>query len=336
MSQMSSNAIHFGLFTRNGSGIFVKNFAVVGGAGFIGSHFIDALASTARNISVIDNYCSGTPSRISNHFGKNYFTFHCINAEDTEELTKAFGGVDTVIHLASNPDIARAAVYPRVDFLQGTALTESVLEASRRAGVTEILYASGSGVYASSGLNAIKEDTLLQPISTYGASKLAGESLLSSYSYMFGIKGISFRFANVVGPRQTHGVGYDFVKKLNTDPTSLEVLGNGTQTKSYIYVTDVVQAVLHASNSVSSDYEVFNVSTLDYITVQKIAEFAVKAKGLKPQEVKVMYGQGDRGWKADVPKIFLDSSKLRSLGWQSQFSSSEAIQKSLIAMFSEV
>jgi UDP-glucose 4-epimerase len=153
---------------------------------------------------------------------------------------------------------------------------------------------------------------------------------------MFGIKGISFRFANVVGPRQTHGVGYDFVKKLNTDPTSLEVLGNGTQTKSYIYVTDVVQAVLHASNSVSSDYEVFNVSTLDYITVQKIAEFAVKAKGLKPQEVKVMYGQGDRGWKADVPKIFLDSSKLRSLGWQSQFSSSEAIQKSLIAMFSEV
>ena len=310
----------------------MKHFAVVGGAGFIGSHFVDSLASSENRITVVDNYCSGTSSRIAGHLNKEYFTLHNINVENTEQLVRAFDGVDTVSHLASNPDIAKAAVEPRVDFLQGTALTESVLEASRRAGVTKILYASGSGVYANSGLNGIKEDTLLQPISTYGSSKIEGESLLSAYSYMFGIKGLSFRFANVVGPRQTHGVGFDFIRKLNTDPTSLEVMGNGTQTKSYIYVTDVVNAVLHASNSVNSDYEVFNVSTLDYITVEKIAELAVAAKGLKPEEVRIKFGEGDRGWKADVPKIFLDSSKLRALGWESNFTSSEAMQKSLNAM----
>lgn len=310
----------------------MAHFAIVGGAGFIGSHFVDKLAQKDVSITVIDNFCSGSLSRISTHLDKEYFQIKNINAEDTELLTIAFQNVDTVIHLASNPDIARAALDPRIDFLQGTVLTESVMEASRRAGVSKVLYASGSGVYAESGLTAIGEDTLLRPISTYGASKLAGESLMSSYSFMFGIKCISFRFANVVGPRQTHGVGLDFLRKLEGNKNSLDVLGNGTQTKSYIYVTDVVDAVLHASKKITIDYDVLNVSTNDYLTVSEIAEMAIKALGLNPNDVKIKYGDSDRGWKADVPKIFLDSSKIRKLGWANQFGSRDAMWQALLSM----
>ncbi len=314
----------------------MTHFAIVGGAGFIGSHFVDRLSEEDHEITVVDNYCSGTLSRISKHIDKPYFNLQNTNAEDTESLVTAFKNVDVVIHLASNPDIARAALEPRVDFLQGTSLTESVIEASRRTGVSKVLYASGSGVYANSGLSAIKEETLLQPISTYGASKLAGESLLSAYSFMFGLNCLSFRFANVVGPKQTHGVGYDFLRKLKENPNYLEVLGNGTQTKSYIYVTDVVDAVLHANEHSKSDYDVYNVSTLDYVTVKEIARLAIKASGLKEDLVKINYGSSDRGWKADVPKIFLDSKKLRSLGWSSSFTSREALSMSLDSMYSSL
>jgi UDP-glucose 4-epimerase len=260
---------------------------------------------------------------------------HQVNAEDTDELVSAFEGVDTVIHLASNPDIARAATEPRIDFEAGTILTESVLEASRRANVKNFLYASGSGVYASAGLEPIHEDTLLQPISTYGASKLAGEALVSSYSFMFGIKGISFRFANVVGPKQTHGVGFDFLNKLKQNPKRLQVLGNGTQTKSYIHVTDVVNGVLHALSKVEAPYDVFNVATLDYISVKDIASLAIKTSGLTLDSVEIIFGDDDRGWKADVPKIFLDSQKLRKYGWVTSYNSREAIEASLKSMFAE-
>jgi len=308
------------------------HFAIVGGAGFIGSHFVDKLSQENVSITVIDNFCSGSLSRISTHLDKEYFKVKNINAEDTESLTVAFQNVDTVIHLASNPDIAKAAVEPRIDFLQGTVLTESVMEASRCAGVSKVLYASGSGVYAESGLNAIAEDSLLRPISTYGASKLAGESIMSSYSFMFGIKCISFRFANVVGPRQTHGVGLDFLRKLETNKNSLDVLGNGTQTKSYIHVTDVVDAVLHASKKIAIDYDALNVSTNDYLTVAEIAEMAIKVRGLNPNDVKINYGNSDRGWKADVPKILLNSSKIRKLGWENQFGSRDAMWQALMSM----
>ena len=313
----------------------MTHFAIVGGAGFIGSHFVDYLAQRNHTITVVDNFCSGTPSRLQEHANAKYLQIRSLNAEDTNALTDAFESVDVVIHLASNPDIAKAATEPRIDFLQGTALTESVLEASRRAGVSKVLYASGSGVYATSGLDPISEDTLLQPISTYGASKLAGEALVSAYSFMFGITGVSFRFANVVGPRQTHGVGYDFVNKLKANPKSLDVLGDGTQTKSYIYVTDVVEAVMLAYEKCISRYEVYNVSTLDYISVKDIAALAILASNQDLDSVSVTYGDSDRGWKADVPKIFLDSKKIRALGWASKYSSKEAMQLSLQSMVSE-
>src|SRR6185437_9048915 len=148
-------------------------------------------------------------------------------------------------HLASNPDIARAATEPEIDFYQGTVLTNNVVEAMRRAGVSRILYASGSGVYGEIGDTEAQEDFgPLIPVSTYGASKLAGEALISSYCSMFGLTACIFRFGNVVGPRQTHGVGFDFVRRLAADPTELRILGDGQQSKSYVHVSDVISAVL--------------------------------------------------------------------------------------------
>jgi UDP-glucose 4-epimerase len=240
--------------------------------------------------------------------------------------------IDTVIHLASNPDIAKASSMPRIDFVQGTVLTESVVEASRISGVSTILYASGSGVYGDAGHQTLFEDSPLNPISTYGASKLAGESLLSSYSFMFGMKCLAFRFANVVGPRQTHGVGYDFLRRLREKPHHLAILGDGSQTKSYIHVSDVVNAVLFANEVVAGGYDVFNIATPDQITVNEIAVMAEKAMGINPDSVTHSYSGGDRGWKADVPVVKLSAQKIKKLGWTPSHNSQEAMSMSLSEM----
>lgn len=309
-----------------------KNYAITGGAGFIGSHFVDNLLEKGHRVTVIDNFCSGKLDHIAKHESNPRFMIIEGGVENTQHLSEVFAGIDTVIHLASNPDIARAASEPRIDFTQGTVLTESVAEAGRIAGVSTILYASGSGVYGDAGSTLLTEDSSLNPISTYGASKLAGESLLSAYSYMFGIRTRSFRFANVVGARQTHGVGFDFIRRLKKNPSELLVLGNGKQSKSYIAVSDVVSAVLLVEELGESLNDVFNISTDDSITVNDIADEAIRVLGLNRSNVEIRYTGGDRGWKADVPIVRIDSQKIRRLGWQPTSSSKEAIKASLTAM----
>ena len=211
-------------------------------------------------------------------------------------------GIDTVIHLASNPDIARAAVEPAIDFDSGTVLTHHVLEAMRVAGATRIVYASG---VASTGTLVRRRSTRtmvrLLPISTYGASKLAGEALISAYCHMFGLRGFVFRFGNVVGPRQTHGVGYDFLRRLSSEPGHLRILGDGRQSKSYIHVADVVEAVLLAATRNPAPVATYNVATGDYITVGEIADMAVEVMGLDPEHTEFEFSGTDRGWKGDVP-----------------------------------
>lgn len=309
------------------------SFAIIGGAGFIGSHFVDQLLETsASRVLAIDNLSSGSKTFVQKHLQDRRFQFIEGSAENTIFLQEILLGIDTVIHLASNPDIAKAITYPRVDFEKGTLLTESVLEACRLSQVKTVLYASGSGVYKESSDSVLGESFPLEPISTYGASKLAGESLMSAYSYMFGMKCISFRFANVVGPRQTHGVGYDFVRKLRNNPTKLEILGNGTQTKSYIHVLDVVSAVLLANSRIESGYEVFNVATQDVLTVKEIAEITIETLQMNSGSVEITFGVSDRGWKSDVPKVRLDSRKLRALGWNNHYSSYSAMKNAIASM----
>lgn len=304
---------------------------LVGGAGFIGSHFTDRFLSSPRiqKVTLFDNFSSGRAWHFERHRGDHRLQVIHADVSDLLTLTTAMRGHDLVVHLASNPDIARAATEPEIDFHQGTALTNNVLEAMRRAGVPHLLYASGSGVYGDCGATELTEDHgPLTPVSTYGASKLAGEALIASYCAMFGLTACAFRFGNVVGARQTHGVGFDFVRRLNSDPTRLRILGDGRQSKTYLHVSDVVDAVLTARSQVAFGFTVFNVGTGDAITVTEIAELAAQCLGLDAMP-RFEYTGGDRGWKGDVPVVRLDTRRIRSLGWQPKHNSRQAITISL-------
>jgi len=316
----------------------VSRYAIVGGAGFLGSHFTDRLladpATTA--LTLYDNFSSGREWHYRHHLGDNRLRVVRGEVEDLPALVAALAGHDVVIHLASNPDIARAATEPEIDFRQGTALTNNVVEAMRRAGVPRVLYASGSGVYGELGEREAAEDYgPLLPISTYGASKLAGEVLIAAYCAMFGLSGCVFRFGNVVGPRQTHGVGLDFARRLKADGSRLAILGDGKQSKSYIHVDDVVSAVLHAERHCPKRLEVYNVATGDYITVTEIAELAVECLALRVPP-RFEYSGGDRGWKGDVPVVRLSTERIKALGWRCRHTSREAMRLSLLALIDDL
>lgn len=313
----------------------MERFFIVGGAGFIGSHFADRLLAdpAVAGVTLYDNFSSGRHWHYEQHRGDARFAVVEGDVKALGDLAAAMDGHDVVIHLASNPDIARAATDPAIDFHEGTYLTHNVVEAMRTSSARRILYASGSGVYGDLGEVEADEDRgPLVPVSTYGASKLAGEALISSYSYMFGLSGCAFRFGNVVGPRQTHGVGFDFVRRLLDDPTALRILGDGTQSKSYIYVHDVVDAVLLAHRGTEKPFETYNVATGDYITVTEIADVAVECLGLARADVAYEYTGGNRGWKGDVPIVRLATERIRGLGWSCPRGSREALRQSMLAM----
>jgi UDP-glucose 4-epimerase len=316
-----------------------ERFFLVGGAGFIGSHFVDRLLAdeVADGVTVFDNFSSGRRWHLDEHAGDPRLTVVEGDVRDLKPLVAAMDGHEVVIHLASNPDIARAATEPAVDFDLGTLLTHHVVEAARRVSAQRLLYASGSGVYGDLGETEADEHWgPLLPISTYGASKLAGESLICSYCFMFGLSGVSFRFGNVVGPRQTHGVGFDFVRKLVADPTRLEIMGDGSQSKSYIHIDDIVDAVLTAHRKAPEPYAAYNVATGDYITVAEIAGLAAEALKLDAEDVQYEFTGGDRGWRGDVPVVRLDTDRIRALGWRPSRSSREAIQESLRELVGEL
>jgi UDP-glucose 4-epimerase len=313
-----------------------SEFSVIGGAGFIGSHFVESLLHSGKSVTVVDNFCSGSVKLLGKSINSSDLKIVQCDVENTADLITAINNSRVVIHLASNPDIAKAAEDPRIDFTQGTALTESVVEASRRGGVKKILYASGSGVYGDAGTTYLNENSPLNPISTYGASKLAGEALLASYAYMFGIQAVAFRFANVVGPRQTHGVGFDFLRRLVANPCELKILGNGLQDKSYVHVSDVVKAVSSFAVESTTAFETYNISTRDSLNVNQIANIAMEVLGLKSSSVKITYTGGDRGWKADVPIVKLDPSKIEATGWAPNFTSQSAMYDAIKAMRNEL
>ena len=315
-----------------------ESYFVVGGAGFIGSHFVDRLLSDSGSgrVTIYDNFSSGREWHYAKHLNDARFAVVRGDVKDLETLTQAMAGHETVIHLASNPDIAKAMTQPDVDFYEGTLLTNQVVEAIRLSGAKAILYASGSGVYGDLGETEAREDHAVgKPVSTYGASKLAGETLISAYCSMFGLRGRAFRFGNVVGPHQTHGVGFDFVRNLLNDPTRLDILGDGRQSKSYIHVEDVIEAVLTSHRAPGPAYDVFNVATGDYITVTEIAELAIECLGMPRGSVPFRYAGGDRGWKGDVPVVRLSTAKIRALGWRCRRSSREALRAAMLAMIEE-
>jgi UDP-glucose 4-epimerase len=320
-----------------------KKVIIIGGAGFIGSHFTDRLLADPATeiVTLYDNFSSGREWHYAAHAADPRLRVIRGDVKDTASLVaamrnEAHGGHDTVIHLASNPDIARAMTEPDIDFREGTFLTQQVVEAMRVSGTPSILYASGSGVYGDIGdIEAGEDYSPMIPSSTYGASKLAGEALIASYCAMFDLRGTAFRFGNVVGPRQTHGVGFDFVRRLLADPSSLRILGDGSQSKSYVFVEDITAAVLLAHEKKVKPFEVFNVATGDYITVKEIAELAVEVVGLTPGAVKFEYTGGSRGWKGDVPIVRLNTDRIRALGWENKRTSREALRDSMQSLLAD-
>jgi UDP-glucose 4-epimerase len=315
--------------------VLTGRYLIVGGAGFIGSHFSDHLLTqtSVEGVTVYDNLSSGREWHVASHYDDPRFALVRDDVRNVAALTEAMEGCDTVIHLASNPDIAAAVTNPLIDFDQGTALTQNVVEAMRRTGTRRILYASGSGVYGDLGEFEAREDYgPMLPESTYGASKLAGEALISSYTAMFGLTGCAFRFGNVVGPRQTHGVGFDFLRQLLVDESSMTILGDGRQSKSYIHVSDVITAVLMAAQLSTQRFATYNVATGDYITVNEIAKLAIEAIGGSLERTQIHYTGGDRGWRGDVPIVRLNTDRIRELGWSNVMNTREALASSLDAL----
>lgn len=312
---------------------------ISGGAGFIGSHLVRRLLKDEKvsRVVVFDNFTSGCRCYLDGDIADSRLRIVEADLKDLDALKTAMEGCETIYHLAANPDIAKAVTQPDIDFWEGTYLTQNVLEAMRVTGARSIVYASGSGVYGENPEVAFREDYgPCAPISTYGASKLACEGLISAYCHMFGFVGRAFRLANVVGPRQTHGVGYDFLRRLKADPTRLRILGDGTQKKSYIHVEDVLNAIFTVADEPTLRYDVFNVATEDYITVREIADLAVRISGLDPSSVLYEFAGGDRGWKGDVPIVRFDCSKIKALGWRCRHTSTEALSMAIDAMLREI
>jgi len=301
---------------------------VIGGAGFIGSNLVDRLVEKGYQVTVYDNFSSGRKELISQHFGKDGFTFIEEDLSDIEKLKDAMKGFEHVFHFAANPDIARGMVETDLDLREGTILTYNVLEAMRVNNVRRVLYSSGSGVYGEIGAVATPEDYgPLLPISMYGASKLACEGMISAFCHMFDMQAWILRFANVIGARQTHGVCIDFIRKLKKNPQELEILGDGTQSKSYIHIKDCLEAIFLIMHEARERVNVYNVATDDYIDVTSIANLVVEEMGLK--NVQYKYTGGDRGWKGDVPQVRFDLNKLHKLGWRAHYTSPEAVRLSV-------
>ena len=275
---------------------------LIGGAGFIGSTCAQRLLLEAPDVqvTVFDNFSSGRHWHLESLLATGRLQIFTGDAKDLPALVTAMQSHDLAFHFASNPEIAKAATEPTIDFYQGTLLSQNVFEAARLSGVERIIYASGSGIFGDDPSRIFTEEDLSpRPTSTYAASKVAGETLLSAYCAMFGLQGLSYRFANVVGGHQTHGVAFDFIKRLRQNPRVLKVMGNGSQTKSYIHVDDIVAALLHFRSGFQQRYDYLNLTTTDSLSVSQIAELVIQEMGLR--DVEVQFGTSDRGWAGDVP-----------------------------------
>ena len=314
-----------------------QKYLVVGGAGFIGSNYVENLVDNKNEVVVIDNLISGDKKFLLPYSNNDKVTLIFDDIKHWQKYRVELEDVDVVIHLASNADISAAINDPEVDFRRGTVVTQIVAEMCRKLKITKIVYASGSGVYGDHGSNCLIEGiTELLPNSPYGASKLGGEAILCAYSQMFNIQVFCFRFANVVGKNQTHGVGLDFLKKLKQNKGTLAILGNGTQSKSYVHVQEIVSAINFVVENIKEKYFVCNISSNDRIAVSRIAQLAIETAGLQEEDVKISYGIENKGWAGDVPVVVLSSERLEKIGWVSKMNSEQAMKKSLESLWVQI
>lgn len=307
------------------------NILIAGGAGFIGSHLCDKLIENGNDVVVADKLIMGKQN-IEHLVGNPHFKFYELELADQDNVDRIFteNKIDAVYHMAANSDIQKGGKEPSIDFNDTLLTTRAILEGMRKADVKNLFFASTSAVYGEMLDVKLTETTGgIKPVSYYGGAKLASEALISSYVSMCDMNVVIFRFPNVIGPRLTHGAVFDFIRKLRKNPNELEILGNGTQCKPYIYVLDLVNAIVELTQEFKPGEDVYNISVLSKgTTVTHIAEIVVDVLGLSGVEFK--YTGGDRGWKGDVPRFSYDISKVLSTGWKPKHTSDEAVRQTVI------
>ncbi len=301
---------------------------ITGGAGFIGSHLCDYLINENNNITVLDNLSLGRENNIEHLVNKNNFKFVNGDILDDELLDNLFSAnsFDVIFHMAANSDIAQSYHNPDVDKDNTFMTTYVLLNKMKKYNVKKIVFASTSAIYGDTA-NVLHENYgPLKPVSHYGASKLASESFISSFVENYGLQAWIVRFPNVVGERATHGVIYDFIKKLRKDHTKLEVLGDGEQYKPYLYVKDLVEAILFVWQNSDEKLNIYNLGVDSRTKVKDIARMVIEEMKL---EATIEYTGGDRGWVGDVPEFNYDLTKINTFGWTAQNTSNEAVRKSI-------
>ena len=300
---------------------------VTGAAGFIGSHLTDRLLAAGHDVTGFDNFSTGFPQFLSQARLCPAFRFVEGDLLDFDALARALAGSDFVFHFAANADVRRGPDHPRKDLEQNTIATSNVLEAMRASGARRIAFASTGSVYGEPELFPTPENAPF-PVQTslYAASKLAAEGLISAYSAAFGFQAWIFRFVSILGERYTHGHVFDFYRQLLEHPGRLDVLGDGHQRKSYLYVHDCIDAVLHATAASAEPVAILNLGTGEYCKVNDSIGWIADHLGLQPQ---LHYAGGTRGWVGDSPFIFLDCSRMRALGWSPALTIREAILRTL-------
>jgi UDP-glucose 4-epimerase len=306
-----------------------RKVGITGAAGFIGSHLADALAGSC-DLLLIDNLSSGRKGNLTGALrkGRTRFVKQDLLAGKLPAVLK---GTEVVLHLAANPDVRSGAEDPRPTFEENVVATFRLLEACRTADVKGFVLASTSTVYGEARIVPTPEDYgPLMPMSMYGASKLTCEALAASFAHTYGMESVVFRFANVVGGRSGHGVVVDFVKKLRRNPKKLEILGREPGTsKSYVYIDDAVRGILAGTDRASGTQDVFNVGSDDSVTVKEIAEITVRELGLPGVAFHWTGGVAGGGWKGDVRRMVLDTTRLKATGWRANLSSAETVARAV-------
>lgn len=306
-------------------------YLVTGGAGFIGSHLIDALLAnqTTAEVRVLDNLSSGRREHLAHHEADARLKVFSVELLDLDEIAPLFQGVDQVFHLAANPDARWGIENTRLDLEQETIVTYNVLESMRRHQVSQIVFSSSGTVYGDVGTTVTHEALgPCLPVSLYGAGKVASEGLISAFCGTFKMRAVIFRFGNVVGERTTHGAIYDFIRQLAKNSGELKVLGNGFQAKPYVYVRDLAEGLMfgkkHCANLEPSKFDVFNLAPEGATNVRFIANELIRRLGFAGR-TKIHYGETAQGWPGDVAQSRMDSSKLSSAGFRLPRSSDEAV-----------
>lgn len=302
-------------------------FFVTGAAGFIGSNLVDRLLALGHDVVGCDNFSTGIERFLEQAHNNPRFELLTEDLLTTTRLTDAMRGSDFVFHLAANADVRFGTQAPRRDLEQNTTVTFNVLEAMREAGVRRIGFASTGSIYGEAETFPTPEDAPF-PIQTslYGASKLGAEGFISAYSEGFGFQAYIFRFVSILGERYTHGHVFDFVRSLLADPQNLRVLGNGKQKKSYLYVQDCIDAMLLCIEKVEANVSVFNLGTDHYCEVLDSVGWISERLGVDP---KISLSGGERGWIGDSPFIFLDTSKVRALGFSPKLTIRQGVEKTV-------